>query len=287
MSPPVAPSSESVPVTPLREELRGVASAFEEATGLQLCVRPLATWNDEDGHHLVPGLYAMHRSAFCDKTKERHLAACKRCDVDELPRACTPGKGPFVRTCHAGADEVLVPLWVEGRLAGVAFLGQFRREDTQPDTLRKLEPARVERLLQLAVPLRSYLQDVARRIAARRRLGDGLSPASRGAAVEAFLRTNVARDPSLEELAKHLSLSASRTSHLVRRLTGKSFRELKEERKLAVARDLLAGTEGKIAWVAGQAGFRDPAYFCRLFRAREGMTAGEFRNRHRRREPTV
>ena len=83
-------------------------------------------------------------------------------------------------------------------------------------------------------------------------------------------------------LAARLSLSSSRAGHLVRELTGRSFRDLVSEHRVAAAEDLLTSTDGTIAWIARQTGFQDVAYFCRFFKQKTGMTPTAFRQKHRR-----
>ncbi len=265
----------------LREEVAAVLHAFEQTTGLQVCFRSMSNrWRDADDRDVVVGPLTVHRSPFCEAVKARDLPACTKCDHADLPLCCTPGRGPFVRTCHAGADEVLVPLWSEGVLVAVAFLGQFKRRFSGMRgalSLRQVSDADIRRLEHLALGLQAYLLDVLRRLDDQRRQ----HTTGRRAAIDAYIRKSLPAGPTLPELAHHLALSTSRASHVVRELTGQSFQQLVEHRRIAVARDLLAGTGGKIAWVAQQTGFRDIAYFCRYFKRKTGHTPTAFRKQHR------
>jgi AraC-like DNA-binding protein len=273
--------SEQEPKT-LREEVESVLAAFEQTTGMQICARLMSErWRDAGGQSVVPWTYGLHRSRFCEAVKARDLAACMKCDHTDLPLLCMPGQGPFVRTCHAGADEVLVPLWSEGVLVAVIFLGQFRRRFRGMRgalTLRQVSEVDAQRLRDLTLSLQSYMLDVLSRLDEQRRE----HTTGRRGVIEAYIRRSLPTGPSLPELAGQLSLSPSRASHIVRELTGRSFQQLVEQRRIAVARDLLTDTGGKIAWVARQTGFRDIAYFCRYFKRKTGLTPTAFRKRHRR-----
>lgn len=267
---------------PLADEVAGVLGAFERTTGLHVCFRAMSDrWREPGGELVVPPPYLLHRSRFCERQKARDLAACIRCDHEDLPRVCRPGDGPMVRTCHAGADEVLVPLWSEGVLTAVVFVGQFQRARRSAGKVRGLTTLSSrdgERLRTLGLPLRSYLLDVLHRLDDQRRE----TTAGRRGAIDRYIRRELASGPTLAGLAAALSLSPSRTSHVVRELTGQTFQQHVEARRLAVARDLLAGSGGKVAWVAQQAGFADVAYFCRYFRRKTGTTPTTFRRLHRR-----
>lgn len=110
---------------------------------------------------------------------------------------------------------------------------------------------------------------------------NGLAVGRRGV-IERYIRRSLLAGPSLSELASLLSLSRSRTCHVVREETGHSFQDLVQERRVAVARDLLANGDGTIGWIARQTGFKDTAYFCRYFKRKTGMTPTDFRNQYRR-----
>jgi AraC-like DNA-binding protein/ligand-binding sensor protein len=279
--------SESVTNTPhmSRDELAGVLGAFEAASGLKVCIRTMsARWRDADGTDIVPELYAMHRSPFCKAAKARDRPACVKCDLSDLPGDCSSPQGrlvdPFVRTCQAGIDEILLPLWSEGMLVAVLFLGQFRRPADQRDItdVASLTDADIRHLATLVLPLRSYLLDLLTRLDARRR---GPVHGRRGT-IDTYLRESLSTGPNLGDLAEQLSVSRSRASHLVLELTGRTFRELVEERRISVAKDRLANSEGTVAWVARQTGFSDTGYFCRYFKRKTDMTPTEFRTRYSR-----
>lgn len=271
-------SSRSLDIITVREELGRVLESFEKASGLYVCVRPLSEiWRDEaNSDWLVPSPYHLHRSAFCRAMKARHPRACERCDLHQLHHDCHPGMRHFVRACHAGAEEILIPLWLQGVLVGVVFAGQFRRSRKGPAKLPLRSDMQLERIYPHCLMLRAYMMDIIRRLEQRKYR---VAP-SRWGQVETFLRSRLSEDPSLEDLASHLALSPSRTSHLVRDVMGMSFRELKAQYRLELARDLLTATSAKLAFIAAKAGFSDVNYFCRHFKQKVGITPTEYRRMH-------
>lgn len=123
----------------LRDEIATVFEVFEHATNLQVCLKPMSDrWRDPAGRYVIPERFLGHHSLFCYTVKSKAFSACAKNDRADRPVVCFPVAGrvvePFVRTCHAGADEVLLPLWSDGLLVGVVFVGQFTRVHGQPST---------------------------------------------------------------------------------------------------------------------------------------------------------
>jgi AraC-like DNA-binding protein len=263
-----------------RAEIGEVLASFERASGLYVCFRPLSElWRTEDGRAwMVPPPYTLHRSAFCTAMKAKRLDACERCDLNDLHSDCDPNMKALVRPCHARAMEILVPLWLRGVLVGVLFVGQFRRTSKGPAGLPIRTEGEVEHLSRLALMIRAYMLNLMHWLESRRHsVLDG-----RSGQIETFIRTRLKHDPSLEDLAEHLSLSVSRTSHLVNELLGVPFRSLKEQYRLDLAKDLLTSTSAKIAYVAAQLGFTDSDYFCRYFKSKTTLTPTQYRRQYAR-----
>ncbi|MYW63125.1 helix-turn-helix domain-containing protein [Streptomyces sp. SID8379] len=82
---------------------------------------------------------------------------------------------------------------------------------------------------------------------------------------------------TVASLARVAGLSASRLAHLAAEQLGTSLMAYVERRRMDVARRLLTHTDLPIAQVAVQAGFADPLYFSRRFRAASSRTPSEFR----------
>lgn len=267
-------------VLALRAEVDDALDAFEAASGHQVCFRVLSNrWDGPDGISMSSERYENHRSDFCTNWKARDLPACTKCDNNDLVPACSPPEGrrsdPFFRTCHAGADEVIVPLWSQNVLVAVVFVGQvIARDESGPEmSLTRLDAVARRRLLGLSRPLRHYLLDVLERLE-RIKAQPGVG---KRAVIEAYIREHLAHGPTLAGLGARLNLSVSRTSHVVREVMGESFHLLLERHRIMIAKDLLSRTDTAVAVVGRQAGFADAGYFSRYFRQKTGMSPQEFR----------
>lgn len=91
-------------------------------------------------------------------------------------------------------------------------------------------------------------------------------PDERSARIAAFLREHAAAAVGLEDLARELGLSRSRTSFVVKQLFGKSFSRLLQAERVERARHYLAGSAEKLHDIARECGFSDEFHLSRVFR---------------------
>jgi AraC-like DNA-binding protein len=89
-----------------------------------------------------------------------------------------------------------------------------------------------------------------------------------------FMRRNSMRDIS----ARHVGLSPSRFSQVLKERTGRSFTELLRQFRVDRACDMLRTTEKSIAEIASACGFCDQSYFTHVFQDVKGMTPKQFRD---------
>jgi AraC family transcriptional regulator of arabinose operon len=95
------------------------------------------------------------------------------------------------------------------------------------------------------------------------------------------ISTDFSTPMSLDALARLISLSPSRLSHLFRVETGDSVTNVICTMRLREAARLLKTTDQSIARIADEVGFSSPYYFSRQFRSRYEMSPREFRNQSR------
>jgi AraC-like DNA-binding protein len=194
---------------------------------------------------------------------------------------------PFVHTCWKGAMEVVVPLIHNGTHFGSLFAGIWRRPGSNRSpagkaiqeagqeayrALPEFDPEEAERIgTMLAVFAQGMLS----------RLDDAVildaQPESRKAEIRRYIRYNASRRIALSDLSEVLHLSPSRTSHAVRELFGRSFRELLRDERIQRAKYLLQSTDYPVGQVARQVGMPDEYHFNRTFKACVGVPPGRFR----------
>ena len=91
-----------------------------------------------------------------------------------------------------------------------------------------------------------------------------------------ILDTHYKERKTLQFYAEKLGTSTKYLSSLLVRKTGKSFSEIKSQKILLDATDMLLGKE-TIRTISYELGFGDAGNFCRFFKKQTGMTPHEFR----------
>ena len=126
---------------------------------------------------------------------------------------------------------------------------------------------------QLAAWLRKILEHVMSTIEQQK---DFTPPLLIGKALD-FMRRNLHRDISRDEVARHAGISPSHFSRLLKERTGRSFTELLRQCRVDLACELLNSTGQTLAEIADTCGFCDQSYFTRVFQDVKGLTPGQFR----------
>jgi two-component system response regulator YesN len=97
-----------------------------------------------------------------------------------------------------------------------------------------------------------------------------------------FMDENFGRpDLQLKEVAAAVHVSPSHLAHLLRTHVGASYVKYMTLLRMEEGKRLLAETDLKVAAIAVQAGYDDPAYFYRVFRREVGVTPSQYRRRVR------
>jgi AraC family transcriptional activator of pobA len=81
----------------------------------------------------------------------------------------------------------------------------------------------------------------------------------------------------LSRYAASLKITESQLNRLTRSVAGVSAAELIQQRLLLEARRRLIHVAAPVAQIAYELGYQDPAYFCRIFKKRVGLTPSAFR----------
>jgi AraC-like DNA-binding protein len=126
---------------------------------------------------------------------------------------------------------------------------------------------------QLAEWLRETLERV---MGAIERQEDFTPPLLIGKALR-FMRENLDRDISRDDVARHAGISPGHFSHLLKERTGRTFTELLRQVRINLACELLRDSERGLAEIAQICGFCDQSYFTRVFQEVKQVTPRHFR----------
>lgn len=100
--------------------------------------------------------------------------------------------------------------------------------------------------------------------------------------MDAVLSRNYSKDIGLEYLAEYFHLSPKRVSALIKSLYGKTFRQVKAEMRIAVAKQLLKESDLTVAEIGEQVGYQSTRGFLAAFMDLTGRTPSQYREEKRK-----
>ena len=166
--------------------------------------------------------------------------------------------------CRYGFFKIAVPIYRNGTLVSILFGGIWKR----PLDREKI------RLLRSVLPL--FTEGLASKAEEIKRLSRSRFERD----VTLFIESNCHQPLRVSALAKHLSLSVSRTCHLVQSTFGRSFSSLVTGERIRRAELLLeTRKEIRVKEIALQCGYPNTEHFCRIFKKVTGVTPGTFRRK--------
>ncbi len=171
-----------------------------------------------------------------------------------------------VNHCREGNIEVAVPVFRNGRHVLSLFAGLWQRR------VPEMERKRIAALCRLLPVFADGLLTEAEHFKAA-----VPGHAAQKEKIRAFIAENFNRRISTPDLAEYLSLSVTRTCHVIRETCGKSFSELLTDERLSHAELFLRHTDYRIGEIAELCGFPSVEHFNRIFHRRNRMSPGQFR----------
>ncbi|RJE86225.1 response regulator [Paenibacillus sp. 1011MAR3C5] len=100
--------------------------------------------------------------------------------------------------------------------------------------------------------------------------------------VKSFISQHVSQSISREDIARHVHLHPDYLSRLFKKETGQSIVEYILDEKMAIARELLTGTELSVSDVASSVGYSNFSYFSKVFKSAIQMNPNEYRKAARK-----
>lgn len=92
-----------------------------------------------------------------------------------------------------------------------------------------------------------------------------------------YVAENLSYNLTLGSIALHFGITTRTVHNYFFENFGMSPKKYIRMKRLESARELLSGTNMAISLIAEQAGFKDCAYFCKVFREQFGVSPGEYR----------
>ena len=265
--------------------------AFNETTGMPLCLRPVETWRLS--HH-----GRRKENPFCALLagRSRSCAACLQVQQDITDGA---QEQPCTVSCHAGLSDTAVPVRLGGEVIGVLQTGQvFTRKPTEAQFNRawaQLEewgvdldreslkdaffqsPVIVKRqyeaMVQMLRTFAEHLSMVSNQIAVQREKAE---PAVITRAKQ-FIQAHHAEPLSLGQVAKSVNTSTFYFCKMFKKSTGLNFTDYLSRVRVEKARNLLLNPNLRVSEIAFEVGFQSLTHFNRVFKKTLGLSPTEYR----------
>jgi AraC-like DNA-binding protein len=243
------------------------------------------------GQLIYPDAVGRPNCKHCTMLRETLELDSKCRDLDQkMMRTAYERNGMITYTCHAGMREATAPIIIEDRLVGYVMLGQFRSEAAPERSMYSdqweseqgnsdLQRAyletpvfpehKIETLLKM---FRHLLEFIISGHLIHLRDYDLIQP------IVEHIEQHPDRALSLEEAAAMAGRSPSTVSRIFKKVTGRSFKQYRQNYRLELAASLLAASPTRpVSEIAGLVGYEDALYFSRIFRKFFGVSPSVYR----------
>lgn len=272
--------------------------AFEDWSGLRV------SYHDTEYRlrPFLPSFRHAHQHPFCLSLRNtpNYNSACCRFELAGVRKWLLRNPDGCSKICHAGIVEWAAPILHAGQISAVLFAGLRLRgrglkvdlKDDCATRAQSLWPADVpkpervtqkqselylEGLRQLAARLQLWLEAHERFMAVSGAGGGIDSVVDARHMIEEYIAQYYREPIKLVDLAKVMTLSRSRTAHLVKEVCGQTFVTMLQQHRLRHAADLLRRTSDSVNKVAVASGFNDISHFYKAFRSHYRITPYQYR----------
>ncbi len=232
---------------------------------------------------------------FCNALRVDPLseAKCHRCDEEAFETARL-SRSLNVYECHAGLIEAICPIIYDDKILGYLMMGQTLTHEPDEKLWNKMKNTHGyldydvdENELKNAFLKLNYMSkeeiDSAANImticAKYVYISDYIkiydTPIIQK--IKDFIEDKLDDEVTISDLAKHLNLSKSYLSHVIKAELNSTFTKVMAGKRVDKAKYLLKNTDKKVKDVAILSGFEDVNYFCRLFKKVSGVTPESYR----------
>ncbi len=270
---------------------RQFESAYGDATGMPVGLRPLETWQ-------LPLHGRKHEAPFCALIAS-HSRTCASCLQTHERLAHEAAHGPATVTCPFGLSEIAAPVKLGGQAIGLLQSGETLRQTPNEAAFNRAVEAAAE--LGVHLPAREARQAFFRTPVANQRkldaaagllavFADHLSIRSNQIAVQDahneppiitrakhYIRDHSAEKLSLGQVSAAVHTSIFYFCKLFRKVTGITFTEFVARTRAERAKNLLLNPHLRISEIAYESGFQSLTHFNRVFKRIAGESPTAYR----------
>lgn len=219
--------------------------------------------------HKLPKEIREHFNKACLENKSKSNCLCfSYCGLGgTVHRTIQNEKKGYCYKCPYGLKKISVPVFSQEKVLGILFGGPF--SSSVSDTKNK----KITDCLELFAGVSLHISEMLHPVWSFYSYG-------RKKTIHDFINANIQNKISLADLASSLSLSISRTSHLVIELFEESFTEILINERLKLAMIWLQTSDLEICDIALRLCFCDQSHFTKVFIKKVKMTPKQFRKQN-------
>jgi AraC-like DNA-binding protein len=266
-------------------------SAFEDATGLPLTIRP-------EGSLTLPHRARRNENPFCALLSESN-GACAACLEVQQKLMNAAADQPVTVTCFAGLCDSAVPIKVGGRRVGFLQTGQIALKEPSRPAFKKVREKLIEwgaeidtsrleeayfgtkvvcqRRHDAVVQLLNIFADQLSSMADRMTVQEADTEPSIVRRAKAHITAHYGDAISLAETARAMHVSTFYFCKIFKRATGLTFTDYVGRVRIEKAKNLLLNPHLRISEIAYTVGFQSLTHFNRVFRKLTGEAPTVFR----------
>ncbi len=229
----------------------------------------------------LPAEYSLHYGPVCEKLKIETQLKCNIDCVQKVNRRAQNKQAIYLKKCHAGVFELVIPVFSTMGLEGCFLLGPMRRAKSrlayhkliaEYEKLPLYNKEAVAGAGKLLKVFAEFMGNTAGEIEAGKTEGENKINKAL-ALVNARIKSGI----KAYEVAKACGLSQWYFLHLFKRKTGMSFTNYVKRMRLEKAKTLLVCTGLKIISIMEETGYVNENIFYLAFKKYTGTTPGNFR----------
>lgn len=215
--------------------------------------------------------YPKHHCLFCQnmKTSPDTNLLCQKSDETSFAK-CKEKNKLIIYHCHAGLIEATAPLIDQDTVIGYMMFGQITDNPSNiftPDIPLKTNE-QIESAAKIMEACTFYLI-YQNAVSARK---DNFITN-----MDNFLINHISDDLSVEAITKELGISKTKLYDTCNLYYGHSIAKHIKLLRIETAKKLLTTTNLSVSYIAGEVGFEDYNYFCRIFKKETGISAKKYR----------
>lgn len=269
------------------EKLQSLVESFYNLTGIKVAVF------NTDFQAILS--YPEKESVFCTMMR-KNKDFCESCHKSEkrLCMKCAKEQKVIIEKCHAGLTEVIAPLSNGVSVIGYIMFGQITNVSDRESFVRDVLSlccgygVAEEELKSVAKTVPYYSDKQAQDAAAilnalsvyivfERLVYTKEKPLAWE--ITEYIKNNLDKDLSVEELCKRFSLSKSTLYKTMKAYIPGGVADFVKSLRIERAKALLFEAQMPVWQVAKESGFHDTDYFLRVFKKETGIPAGKYRKK--------